>query len=65
MLHLSRNPMWPWLFQNCVLDSDVRYENKKMRKRNPGSDSCKVDPVQCLAMGYILCSRYEGMTQKL
>jgi len=65
MLHLSRNPMWPWLFQNCVLDSDVRYDNKKMRKRNPGSDSCKVDPVQCLAMGYILCSRYEGMTQKL
>jgi len=65
MLHLSRNTMWPWLFQNCVLDSDLRYENKKMRKRNPGSDSCKVDPVQCLAMGYILCSRYEGMTQKL
>lgn len=64
MLHLCNNPMWPWLFGNTVIESD-RMENKKPRKRNSGSDSCKVDPVQCLAMGYLLASRFEGTGQRI
>lgn len=64
----SANPMWPWLFGNCVLSidgkggasADMDLGNKKPVKRNPGSDSCKVDPIQCIVMGIGLLTQYEG-----
>ena len=59
MIHFSRNSMWPWCFGNAVLDID-KNENKKPKKRNPGSESCKVDPTQTLCTGYILCAKFEG-----
>lgn len=64
MIRFSSNSMWPWCFGNAVLDID-RNENKKPKKRNPGSDSCKVDPTQTLCTGFILCSKYEGVSQKI
>ena len=68
MLTFSANPMWPWLFGNAVLSidgkggasADMDLGNKKPVKRNPGSDSCKVDPVQCIVMGIGLLTQYEG-----
>ena len=59
LIHFSTNPMWPWVFGNCVLSEETRMENKKPIKRNPGSDSCKVDPVQTLCTGLILFDKYE------
>lgn len=64
----SANPMWPWLFGNCVLSidgrggsaSDMDLGNKKPIKRNPGSDSCKVDPIQCICVGLGLMTEYES-----
>lgn len=64
----SANPMWPWLFGNAVLSidgkggasADMDLGNKKPVKRNPGSDSCKVDPVQCIVMGLGLMTEYES-----
>ena len=64
----SANPMWPWLFGNCVLSIDGKggstidmdLGNKKPVKRNPGSDSCKVDPVQCIVMAMGLFTQFEG-----
>ena len=64
----SANPMWPWLFGNCVLSidgkggasADMDLGNKKPVKRNPGSDSCKVDPVQCICVGLGLMTEYES-----
>ena len=64
----SANPMWPWLFGNAVLSidgkggasADMDLGNKKPVKRNPGSDSCKVDPIQCIVMGIGLLTQYEG-----
>ena len=64
----SANPMWPWLFGNCVLSidgkggasADMDLGNKKPVKRNPGSDSCKVDPIQCICVGLGLMTEYES-----
>ena len=64
----SANPMWPWLFGNCVLSidgkggasADMDLGNKKPVKRNSGSDSCKVDPIQCICVGLGLMTQYEG-----
>ena len=64
----SANPMWPWLFGNCVLSidgkggssADMDLGNKKPVKRNPGSDSCKVDPIQCICEGLGLMTEYES-----
>ena len=64
----SANPMWPWLFGNCVLSidgkggssADMDLGNKKPVKRNPGSDSCKVDPIQCIVVGMGLFTQFEG-----
>lgn len=61
LIRFSANPLWPWCFGNVVLDSDTRMENKKPIKRNRGSDSCKVDPVQCLCTAFILETMFEGM----
>jgi len=64
----SANPMWPWLFGNCVLSIDGRggssaemdLSNKKPVKRAPGSDSCKVDPIQTICIGMGLMTQFEG-----
>ena len=63
----SANPMWPWLFGNCVLSidgkggasADMDLGNKKPVKRT-SSDSCKVDPVQAIIMGMGLMVQYES-----
>ena len=67
-IQFSRNAMWPWLFGNCVLSidgkggssADMDLGNKKPVKRNPGSDSCKVDPIQCIVVGMGLFTQFEG-----
>lgn len=58
-IEFSDNPMWPWLFGNCVLEVDGR-GNKRPVKRSQ-SDSCKIDPVQAIIMALDLYERYEGM----
>lgn len=60
LLHFSMNPMWPWEFGCCQLETDVRMNNRKPLKRNPGSDACKVDHVQALCTGFILEEMFEG-----
>ena len=56
----SGSPLWPFCFGNCALEIDGR-DNKRPVKRTPGSDSCKVDPVQALIMAMDLYTRFEGM----
>lgn len=58
----SNNPLWPFCFGNCALEIDGR-DNKRPVKRTPGSDSCKVDPVQALIMAMNLYARFEGTRQ--
>lgn len=58
----SGNPLWPFCFGNCALEIDGR-DNKRPVKRTPGSDSCKVDPVQALIMAMDLYTRFEGTRQ--
>ena len=58
----SGSPLWPFCFGNCALEIDGR-DNKRPVKRTPGSDSCKVDPVQALIMAMDLYTRFEGMRQ--
>ena len=57
-IEFSDNPMWPWLFGNCVLEIDGR-DNKRPVKRAQ-TDSCKIDPVQAIIMALDLYERYEG-----
>lgn len=64
LIVLSMNPLWPWCFGNCVIAEDVRMNNRKMIKRHPGSDACKVDPIQCLATCFILLDQIDGHLQK-
>ena len=58
----SGNPLWPFCFGNCALEIDGR-DNKRPVKRTPGSDSCKVDPVQAIIMAMDLYTRFEGSGQ--
>lgn len=58
----SSNPLWPFCFGNCALEIDGR-DNKRPVKRTPGSDSCKVDPVQAIIMAMDLYTRFEGTRQ--
>ena len=58
----SSNPLWPFCFGNCALEIDGR-DNKRPVKRTPGSDSCKVDPIQALIMAMDLYTRFEGTRQ--
>lgn len=61
MIHFSRSPLWPWEFGNCVLaESNDGMENRKPVKANPGSDSCKVDNVQCLCSAMLLHDQLDG-----
>ena len=64
LITFSMNPLWPWCFGNCAIAVDTRINNRKMLKRNPGSDACKVDPVQCLGTCFIILSNLEGSVQK-
>jgi phage terminase large subunit-like protein len=57
-ISFSHSPLWPWCFQNCVLEIDGR-DNKRPVKRSQ-SDSCKVDPIQALIEAMDLYTRYEG-----
>jgi phage terminase large subunit-like protein len=59
-LRFSANPLWPYCFGCCVLEKDNRMENKKPVKRNPGSDACKVDPIQALLSAWICWNRVES-----
>lgn len=61
-ISFSSSPLWPFCFGNAVLEIDGR-ENKRPVKRTPGSDSCKVDPVQAIIMALDLYERYEGARQ--
>lgn len=57
-IHLSRNPMWPWQFSNCVLqESSDGMGNCKPVK---GNASCKVDNVQMLLTALIGYNMKEG-----
>ena len=58
-ISFSNSPLWPFGFQNCVLEIDGR-ENKRPVKRSPGSDSCKVDMIQAIIEALCLYERYEG-----
>ena len=58
-ISFSTSPLWPWCFGNAVLEIDGR-DNKRPVKRQPGSDACKVDPVQAIIMALDLYERYEG-----
>ena len=68
----SANPMWPWLFGNCVLSidgkggasADMDLGNKKPVKRTH-SDSCKVDPIQAITMGMGLLMQFESQNVKV
>lgn len=60
-LTFSPSPLWPWEFGNTVLDVDTRMGNQKPLKRNPGSDACKVDNVQCLCNCFLLEEHFEGI----
>ncbi len=63
MIHLSRNPMWPWQFSNCVLmESSDGMENRKPVKG--GSASGKVDNVQMLLSALICYDMSEGTINK-
>ena len=61
-ISFSGSPLWPFCFGNCALEIDGR-DNKRPVKRTPGSDSCKVDPVQALIMAMDLYTRFEGTRQ--
>ena len=60
LLRFSPNPLWPYCFGCAVLDKDTRMENKKPVKRNPGSDACKVDPIQALLSAWICWNHVES-----
>ena len=57
-LNYSASPLWPFCFNNAMLEIDNR-ENRRPVKANQ-SASCKVDPIQCIIMALDLCERYEG-----
>ena len=65
MLRFSPNPLWPYCFGCAVLDKDTRMENKKPVKRNPGSDACKVDPIQALLSAWICWNNVEASERKV
>ena len=61
-ISFSSSPMWPWCFQNCVLETDSR-SNKRPIKRSQ-TDSCKVDLIQAIIMALDLYTRYESLNHK-
>lgn len=64
MIHLSRNPLWPYCFGCCMLaESNDGMDNLKPVKKNQ-SAACKVDPVQMLLSGLILYDAAETKINK-
>ena len=64
MIHLSRNPLWPYCFGCCMLaESNDGMANLKPVKKNQ-SAACKVDPVQMLLSGLILYDQAENKINK-
>ena len=62
LIHLSRNPLWPYCFGCCTLQvSNDGMENLKPVKRD-ASAATKVDPVQMLLSGLIL---YDGAESQI
>lgn len=65
LIHLSKNPLWPYCFGCCKLqESSDGMHNLKPVKKNPGSAACKVDPVQMLLSGLILYDQAEAQINK-
>ena len=64
LIHLSKNPLWPYCF-GCVAlqESKDGMRNFKPVKRDQ-SDATKVDPVQMLLSGLILYDQYESQMNK-
>ena len=65
MIRFSMSPLWPWMFQNCLLDEDPRMGNKKPIKKS-SADSCKVDGVQALLSAtrlYLIADGQEHQTE--
>ncbi len=59
LIHLSRNPLWPYCFGCCTLqESNDGMGNVKPVKKD-SSASTKVDPVQMLLSGLILYDTIE------
>jgi phage terminase large subunit-like protein len=64
LIHLSRNPLWPYCFGCCMLqESNDGMENLKPVKRD-ASAATKVDPVQMLLSGLILYDGAESQINK-
>jgi phage terminase large subunit-like protein len=64
LIHLSRNPLWPYCFGCCTLQvSNDGMENLKPVKRD-ASAATKVDPVQMLLSGLILYDGAESQINK-
>ena len=64
LIHLSRNPLWPYCFGCCTLQvSNDGMENLKPVKRD-ASAATKVDPVQMLLSGLILYDGAEAQINK-
>jgi phage terminase large subunit-like protein len=60
MIHLSKNPLWPYEFSCAVLaESTDGMENLKPVKANPGSASCKVDNIQMLLSALLLTDQLD------
>ena len=54
----SNSPLWQFCFNNVALETDNR-QNIRPVKANQ-SQSCKVDPIQCIVMALDLYERYES-----
>lgn len=60
LIHFSKNPMWPWQFENCMLELD-RMDNAKPVKSGANK---KVDNVQALLSALILYDEAMGTVEK-
>lgn len=62
LLALSASPLWPFEFGNAAIHEDSM-RNRRMVKRQPGSDACKVDNVQALGTCFILLNQLDSKLQ--
>ena len=64
LIHLSRNPLWPYCFGCCKLqESNDGMQNLKPVKKD-NSRATKVDPVQMLLSALILYNQSESQINK-
>jgi len=59
-IRFSANPMWPWLFGNVALAESADGMGNKKPVKQTQSDSCKVDPIQCVLSGLMLYNIADG-----